>query len=70
MSARPQKIINMLTAILVLVAGIYVVVFLPLPISPLARVLIGVLILVYFLWRVRFFVRHYGSAKSETDLRQ
>ncbi|MBN2226520.1 MAG: hypothetical protein JW763_04070 [candidate division Zixibacteria bacterium] len=60
----------MLTAILVLVAGIYVVVFLPLPISPLARVLIGVLILVYFLWRVRFFVRHYGSAKSETDLRQ
>ncbi len=70
MSARPQKIINMLTATMVLVVGIYVVIFLPLPMSPLARIIIGVLILVYFLWRVRFFIRHYGSAKSETDARQ
>jgi len=70
MSVRPEKIINLLTATLVLVVGIYVVVFLPLPMSPLARVLIGALILLYFLWRVRFFMRRYGSAGNAEDDRE
>ena len=67
MALRPEKIVNLLTAILVLVAGMYVLIFLPLPTSPLVKVIIGILILIYFLWRVRYFVRRYGNKKEGAE---
>jgi uncharacterized membrane protein HdeD (DUF308 family) len=57
MNARPEKIVNLLSAILVLVAGFYVIIFMPLQISPLAKILIGALIVIYFLLRLWYFFK-------------
>ena len=64
---RAQKIVNLLSAILVLSAGFYVIIFLPLHISGTARALIGVLLVVYFLFRLRYYTKRYGSDSEKID---
>jgi Ca2+/Na+ antiporter len=58
-NSRPEKIVNLLSALLVLVVGFYVIIFLPINISPAARVLIGLLLIVYFLFRMVHYSRRY-----------
>jgi len=58
---QAQRIVNLLSAILVLLAGFYVIIFLPLHISGIARALIGVLLVVYFLFRLRYYTKRYGG---------
>jgi len=56
--SRPQKIVNFLSAIIVLVAGFYVLFFMPLVgISAAAKTVIGILLILYFLIRMRYFSR-------------
>ncbi|HDL03361.1 MAG TPA: hypothetical protein ENH25_04430 [candidate division Zixibacteria bacterium] len=58
--SRPQKIVNFLSAIIVLVAGFYVLFFMPLVgISAAAKTVIGILLILYFLIRMRYFSRRY-----------
>ncbi|UCD17208.1 MAG: hypothetical protein JSV44_12275 [Candidatus Zixiibacteriota bacterium] len=64
MHSRPERIVNLLSAVLVLLAGFYVVIFLPLPVSPGGRIAIGALVLLYFLWRVKYFVWRYGRREK------
>jgi uncharacterized membrane protein HdeD (DUF308 family) len=66
-SLRPEKIVNLLSAILVLIAGFYVIFFMPITLSPAAKVIIGLLLLVYFSFRMRYFKKKYGNNKSRTD---
>jgi len=61
---RPEKIINIISALLVLVGGFYVIIFMPIQISPVTRVLIGFLLVVYFLIRLRHFKKRYGNNSS------
>lgn len=63
--SRPQKIVNLLSALLVLLAGFYVIIFLPLRVSPAARVIFGILLVIYFLVRLRYFKKRYGGTKEE-----
>jgi hypothetical protein len=66
--SRAEKIVNLLTAVLVLLAGFYVIIFLPIGFSGMTRILLGVLILVYFSWRVRSTLK--GSDEKETEGRK
>ena len=62
--SRPQKIVNLLSAIIVLVAGFYILFFMPVvTISPVAKTLIGILLILYFLLRIRQYSRRYGGDK-------
>jgi hypothetical protein len=61
-NSRPQRIINLLSAILVLVAGFYIIIFLPTGFSGGVRILIGMLLVIYFLLRVKSFVKRYDRA--------
>lgn len=62
---RPQKIVNLLSAVLVLVAGFYIVIFMPVGLSPIARVIIGLLLIVYFMFRIRYYQRKYNQSDRE-----
>ncbi len=65
LNSRPERFVNLLSAILVLLAGFYVIIFLPLRISGTARILIGVILTIYFLIRIRVYWGRYGRSKSE-----
>ncbi len=65
--ARPNKIINLISALLVLLAGFYVVLFMPLTLSPMARVIIAVFLVVYFLFRLKLYKRKYKSIDEVKD---
>ena len=52
--SRTDKIINLISSTLVLLAGFYVLIFIPLKIPGLTRVILGVLLVLYFLWRVKY----------------
>jgi len=52
--SRTDRILNFVSSTLVLLAGFYVLIFLPLRLSGLVRVVIGVCLVVYFLWRIRY----------------
>jgi len=64
-NSRPEKVVNILSAFLVLVAGFYVILFLPISISPLARIIIGVLLVGYFLVRLRLYRKKYGRGEND-----
>jgi len=53
------------TSTLVLLAGFYLIIFIPLGLSGLLRVIIGILLVVYFLWRIRY---AYGSKAEKRDV--
>ncbi len=64
---RPEKIINLASAIIVLVAGFYVIFFMPINLSPATKGIIGLLLVIYFLFRLRYFKRKYGGNKEGSD---
>jgi xanthine/uracil/vitamin C permease (AzgA family) len=64
---RPDKFVNLLSAFLVLIAGFYVIFFMPITLSPAAKIIIGLLLLVYFSIRMRYFKKKYGSDKKPGD---
>ena len=64
---RPEKIINLVSAVLVLAAGFYVIFFMPINLSPAAKGIIGLLLVVYFLIRFRHFKKRYGADKNRPN---
>ncbi len=64
MNSRPVGIVNLLSAVIVLVAGFYVLIFLPLPFSGGGRLIVGALLVVYFLWRLKYFFGRYGKRRE------
>ncbi len=63
--SRGQKLVNLLSAVIVLVGGFYIILFMPIPISPLARIVIGILLVIYFLWRFNYYVRNSSGMKKD-----
>jgi len=58
LNSRPEKIVNLFSAILVLVAGIYLIFFMPNTLlSPTARIIFGVVLIIYFVLRIILFLR-------------
>ncbi len=64
---RPEKIINLVSAVLVLVAGFYVIFFMPITLSPAMKGVIGLLLVIYFLIRLRHFKKRYGADKNRPN---
>jgi hypothetical protein len=65
--SRGQKIVNLLSAIIVLIGGFYIIFFMPIALSLLTRLIIGVLLVIYFLWRLNYFIRN-SSEKVKDPL--
>jgi len=63
---RPQKIVNLLSAVFVLLAGFYIIIFMPVGLPGMARLIIGILLVVYFLFRIKYYQRKYRSIDKET----
>lgn len=63
--SRIDRILNFVSSTLVLLAGFYVIIFLPLRLSGLVRVVVGILLVIYFLWRIRY---AYGSKAKTEDV--
>jgi len=60
--SRPQKIVNILSAIIVLIAGFYILFFMPaVGLSGAAKTVIGILLILYFLFRIRYYSRKYNK---------
>jgi hypothetical protein len=59
-----EKILNLSTAILVLVAGLYIIIFLPVSLSLPVRIVMGILLLLYFSWRINYYVRQTRSREK------
>ncbi len=57
--SRSQKILNLASAILVLLGGFYIILFMPTMLSGPVRVIIGILLVIYFLMRLKQFSRRY-----------
>lgn len=64
--SRTDKILNLLSSTMVLLAGFYVLIFIPLRIPGFTRVILGVLLVIYFLWRVKYVYK--GQKKTEDPL--
>ncbi|MFH2035743.1 MAG: hypothetical protein ABIJ45_05015 [Candidatus Zixiibacteriota bacterium] len=60
---KTQKILNLMTATMVLIGGFYIIIFMPTALSGLARVIIGIVLVAYFLFRVK-----YSTRKAESEL--
>jgi hypothetical protein len=65
MNTRPERIVNLISAILVLVVGFYAIIFLPLQISPAYRIFIGALLVIYFLVRLKYYFRKVRESEKE-----
>jgi len=65
MNTRPQRIVNLISAILVLLVGFYAIIFLPFRGSPTVRILIGALLVIYFLFRLGYFFRKVKESNNE-----
>jgi len=61
--SRTDRILNTVSSTLVLLAGFYVIIFMPLRLPGLVRVIIGFLLVIYFLWRIRYAYR----SKTKTE---
>lgn len=57
--------VNLLSAVIVLVGGFYIILFMPIALSPLARIAIGFLLVVYFLWRLNYYVKNSSERKKD-----
>ncbi len=64
--SRTDRILNFVSSTLVLLAGFYVIIFLPIRLSILVRIIIGFLLIIYFLWRIRY--AYGGKIKAEEDV--
>lgn len=56
--SRGQKLVNLLSALIVLVGGFYIILFMPVALPAATRIVIGVLLTVYFLWRLNYYVKN------------
>jgi hypothetical protein len=65
MRTNPVGIVNLVSAFLVLIAGFYALIFLPVPLSGVGRIVIGTLLVLYFLWRLKHYSWRYGK-RSES----
>lgn len=62
---RPSRIVNLASAVIVLIGGMYILFFMPITLSLTARLVIAVLLLIYFLWRIRYYhKRYYGKPEG------
>ncbi len=64
---RAEKLINLITATMVLLAGFYVILFLPVPFSMAGRVLIGIILVLYFIWRLNQIRGRFGKESRLGD---
>ena len=65
--SRGQKMVNLLSAVIVLVGGFYIILFMPIALAPLTRIAIGALLVIYFLWRLKYYVRN-SSPRNKDPL--
>lgn len=65
MNSSPEKIVNLLSAVLVLFAGFYIIIFLPLTISVTMKIIIALLLIIYFLIRIRVYLKKYRSGEKK-----
>jgi uncharacterized protein (UPF0333 family) len=68
MFSRPEKIVNLLSAILVLAAGTYAIFFLPHDISPAARALLAAVLILYFSLRIRYYLKRSRESDKSVDI--
>lgn len=67
-NSRPQKIVNILSAIIVLIAGFYILFFMPdVGMSPTAKMVIGILLILYFLFRMRYYSKRYNRREDTSE---
>ena len=67
-NSRPQKIVNILSAIIVLIAGFYILFFMPdVGMSPTAKMAIGILLILYFLFRMRYYSKRYNRREDTSE---
>jgi len=59
MKTSPVGIVNLVSALLVLIVGFYALIFLPVPVSGIGRIIIGALLILYFLWRLKHYSGRY-----------
>jgi len=64
-SSQGQRLVNLLSAIVVLVGGFYIIIFMPFALSPTVRIIIGVFLILYFLLRLNYYVRHSSERKAD-----
>ncbi len=65
--SRTERIINLLSAVLVLTAGFYIIVFMSTGLSVTVRIIIGVLLGFYFIWRIKYYLRGPKGRESLTE---
>lgn len=63
---RTDKILNLVSSTLVLLVGFYVVIFIPLRFSIMAKIIIGFLLVIYFLWRVKYIYGKKGEINAKS----
>jgi len=55
---RSTQIVSLISAAIVFVAGIYVIFFMPFEITPTARVLLALVLIVYLIFRIQYLRKH------------
>ncbi len=65
MYSRTERIVNLFSAILVLIAGFYAIFFIPMRISTGLRIFLGILIIIYFFFRIRYYLRRVRSENNK-----
>jgi hypothetical protein len=68
--SRAERIVNLLSAVLVLVAGFYIIVFMASGLSAMVRIIIGVLLGFYFIWRINYYLRSPERREKLTESEQ
>lgn len=63
--SRGQKLVNLLSAVIVLVGGFYIILFMPVALSPFTRVAVGILLVIYFLWRLNYYVKNSQEKRKD-----
>ncbi len=64
--SRAERIVNLMSAILVLIGGLYVLIFMPVNLPIGVRIVFGFLLLVYFVWRLRYYKKKIKENENDT----
>ncbi len=64
--SRAERIVNLMSAILVLIGGLYVLIFMPVNLPIGVRIAVGFLLLVYFVWRLRYYKKKIKENENDT----
>lgn len=65
MESRASYIVSMVSAALVLVAGIYVVFFMPFELTPTSRFLISILLALYLFIRIQYLRKQFKKRDEQ-----